>query len=73
MAGKTAHACNPNTWEGEAGRSDIQSPPQLHSEFEVSLSYMRPRLKKEKPKKKIRDHHTVNDSACPSLAVLSGS
>ena len=42
MAGKTAHACNPNTWEGEAGRSDIQSPPQLHSEFEVSLSYMRP-------------------------------
>lgn len=39
-----AHTCNPRTWEGKA-RSAVQGPPQLHGEFEASLSYMGPSLK----------------------------
>ena len=42
--GLVTHAYNPSTQEMEAGGSEVQSPPQLHSKFEASLGYMRPRL-----------------------------
>lgn len=35
----------PPTWEAEAGRSPVRDRPQLHSEFEASLSYVRASLK----------------------------
>jgi hypothetical protein len=25
------HICNPSTWEGEAGRLQVQNQPELHS------------------------------------------
>lgn len=40
------HACNSNTPEAEAGGSETQGHPQLHSYLEVSLGYMRPCFKK---------------------------
>lgn len=33
--------CNPHIWEVEAGRSDVQGPPLLHSVYEISLGYVR--------------------------------
>lgn len=38
-------ACNPSTWEVDTGRADVQGQPQVHSEFEASLIYMKPCLK----------------------------
>lgn len=35
------HICNQNTWEVEAGGSEVQGHPWLHSEFEASLGYVR--------------------------------
>lgn len=35
-SGMVAHACDPRTWEVEAGRSNVQSQPQLHSKFEAT-------------------------------------
>lgn len=34
-------SCNPSTGKGEAGGSEIEGQPQLHSRFEASLGYMR--------------------------------
>lgn len=34
-----------NTWEAEVGR--VEGDPQLHSEFKISLSHKRARLKKQ--------------------------
>lgn len=31
-------ACNPNAWAVQAGKSEVQGHPQLHSKFEASLS-----------------------------------
>lgn len=42
------HVCHPNTQEAEAEGSEVQGQPWLHSEFEVTLGYMRPCLKKKK-------------------------
>lgn len=39
------NACNPNTWKGEAGGSDVHIYPPLHVEVKVSRSYMRLCLK----------------------------
>ena len=36
----------PTSWEVKAGGSEVQGYPWLHSEFKVSLSYMRTCLKK---------------------------
>lgn len=41
------HVCTLSTWKISRIRSPKSSPPQLH-EFQVSLNYMRPCLKKEK-------------------------
>jgi hypothetical protein len=30
--GMVVHICNPNTWEAEAGRLQVQGHPQIHSE-----------------------------------------
>lgn len=38
-------ACNPST---EAGRPEVHDPPQLHIQFEASLAYVRPCLKRKK-------------------------
>jgi hypothetical protein len=39
----------PHTWEVEAGRSQVQDQPGLHSEFQANLSYIaNPVLKKKK-------------------------
>lgn len=40
------HVCYPNTPEVEAGGSEVQDHPQLHSHLEASLGYMRPCLKR---------------------------
>jgi hypothetical protein len=46
--GRVVHACNPNTLEFEARGSQVQGQPEIHSEFQVSLSYIvRPCLKKK--------------------------
>jgi hypothetical protein len=39
------HICEPSTWEVEAGGSEVRGYPQLHSEFEASLGYIRACLK----------------------------
>lgn len=36
------HTCNPSMWKVEAAGSEVLGYPQLHTEFEVSLDYMRP-------------------------------
>ena len=33
---------NPTTWQVEAGGSEVQGHPQLHSKFKASLGYMKP-------------------------------
>lgn len=33
-----ACACNPSTWEDEAGELGVQVQPELHSEFQSNLS-----------------------------------
>lgn len=38
----------------EAGRSELQSYPQLHSEFKASLGYMRSCLREKKTKTKTK-------------------
>lgn len=38
---------NLSSLEAEAGESGIQSPPWLHSNFNASLGYMKPCLKKK--------------------------
>lgn len=40
--GLVVHARNPSTLDGEASKSEVHDHPQLHSEFEASLGYMRP-------------------------------
>lgn len=35
------HTCNPRAWEVEAGRSGVQSHPELHREPGVILGYLR--------------------------------
>jgi hypothetical protein len=46
------HACNPSTWEAEAGRSRVQGWPGQHGEFEANQGYIvRPYLKKKKKEK----------------------
>lgn len=53
-----AFTCNPGYSEGSCRWvSEIQSHSQLHSELEVSLSYMRPFVKVNKHKK---IHYRVN-------------
>jgi hypothetical protein len=43
------HICSPGTQEAEAGKSQVQDQPKLHSEFKASLGYIaRPCLKKTK-------------------------
>lgn len=39
--GMVARACDPSTREVEAGRSEVQGHPQLHSEFEANLDHIR--------------------------------
>lgn len=34
-----AHTCNLSTGKPEAGGSQVQSQPELHSEFEASLDF----------------------------------
>lgn len=42
VLGAVAHACFLSTWGLEAGGSDTQGQLQPHSEFEGSLSWLRP-------------------------------
>lgn len=46
------HASNLSTWEVEAGRSGVQSHPQLYNRVHASLVYMRCCLKQQKGKGK---------------------
>lgn len=46
--GMVAHGCYPSTWEVKVKKSESQHRPQLHSEFEASLKYTRPRVKQTK-------------------------
>ena len=41
-----AQSCNPNTREVEAGGSEVQGQPQLHTESDASLDYTDPVLEK---------------------------
>ena len=36
------HTCNPSIREVDTGGSEVQGHSQLHSEFKVSLGYMKP-------------------------------
>lgn len=38
------HSCQPSTGKVEAGRSEDEGHSQLHSKFEASLGYIKPRL-----------------------------
>lgn len=35
-----AHACNPNTWEVDAGASGVHSHLELQSEFKAAVDYI---------------------------------
>ena len=48
------HAFNLSTWEMEAGRSEIQGKPLLHSKLEANLGYVRPCLKTKHHKDKLK-------------------
>jgi hypothetical protein len=41
------HMCEPSTWQVEAGRSEIQGHPWLHSKFKVSPGNIEPSLQKQ--------------------------
>lgn len=43
-----ANFCDPSCWGGRVRGTGDRSQPQLHSEFEASLGYIRPWHKKEK-------------------------
>lgn len=50
MLGETADrhvSCHPSSWKVEARRSGIQGQPQLHSEFEDGLEYIRSYIQNE--------------------------
>jgi hypothetical protein len=34
------HANNPSTWEAEAGGSQVQGQPRLHSDLKASLCFI---------------------------------
>jgi hypothetical protein len=38
-AGMVEHSCNLRTWEAEAGGSQIQGQPELHSRFQATGDY----------------------------------
>lgn len=42
MLDMLGHACNPSTWDLEAGGSGFQRHPQTRREFVANLGYMRP-------------------------------
>jgi hypothetical protein len=46
------YTCKPRAPEVEAGRPELQGYPWLHTEFEASMEYTKPCLKKKKKKKK---------------------
>lgn len=47
-AGLTTHTCNPMGFRGGVGRAKSQCHSPVLIEFEVSLSYMGPSIKKKK-------------------------
>jgi hypothetical protein len=50
--GVVAHTCNPTTWEGKAGGSQLCSQLELHSEFEASPAFiMRPSQNQKRQKR----------------------
>lgn len=50
------HTCDPSTTqEAEAGKSEVQHHPRLHSEFKASLGCVRPCVKQ------IKRRYTSND------------
>lgn len=57
--GATVHTCGPSLPVVEARRSQIQSHRWLHSEYEASLSYMRPCVKTNNNKPTHREHGHV--------------
>lgn len=46
--------CNPSAQEVQAGGLGVQAHPQLHREFDASLGYKRPFIKKKKVFKHIQ-------------------
>lgn len=50
--GVVAPSCHPSTPEVETGRSGVLGHSQMHSELEVSLTYVRPCLKENQIKTK---------------------
>jgi hypothetical protein len=51
-------ACNPNTWEAEAGSFWVRGQPGLQSEFQDSQGYTeKPCLKKQNKTK--QNNHTI--------------
>lgn len=54
--GHVMDVCNANTQEMVAGGSEIQGHPWLDSEYEASLDYTRPCLKKKKAHKYCIQH-----------------
>lgn len=46
--GRVVYAYYPSTWVVSAGRSGVQVQPELHSECEASLGYMKPCLQGNK-------------------------
>lgn len=63
------HGSNCSTWETEAEGPRVQGQPQLHSEFKVSLEYMKPCLKKKQAilnKERFWDKDKESESRKPS-------
>lgn len=60
------HNHNPSTGEVEVGGSEVQSHPWLYCEFEASLGYVRPNLKKKKKK----DGQVTSVSDCTTVRDL---
>ena len=46
------HTCNSNTWEVEAGGSEVQGHPWLHSEFKASPELLETQTRREEGKER---------------------
>lgn len=74
MVNMVAHACDLSTQEAETGVSQLQGQPRLHSQFQISLSYISNNGLKKKTKQVRRfagvprcARHPCGTLGCPAL------
>ena len=63
------HTCNPITEEIEAGESEVQGYPGLHSEFKANLDYMKPcfKIKTTTTKNKVKGPDELSPGSQPEM------